>query len=117
MTKHKEMDEADENVGFIFPTERPSIDGLVVDDVVPPLENGLEIISPLERRRNRKEEYAGILAVGLFILFSTVVLIYILAAIFLPSIENIKDVFQVIFPVISGMLSAAGVYYHSEKNK
>jgi len=119
MTKHEELSEADEDVGLLFPIEKPRIERVFITDVASPSESeiGLDILQPSVRRRDRKEEYAGILAIGLFILFALVVISYIVAAIFLESIVNIKEVLQVIFPVISGMLGAAVAYYHSEKTK
>lgn len=97
---NREREAADQG-GLIFPSERKT------DREV----ENLDLPRPLEEHRKSKETNAGLLSIGLFILFSIEVVTYIASAYTSANFDNIKQVYQVVFPVTAGFFGAAVTYY------
>ncbi len=106
MNTDKENKVADKD-DLVFPSER----------MPEKASSEFDLLRPVESRLNRKEKYAGILATGMLILFVVEVLIYIAAAFFLPLIDNLNTVYQVVFPVTVGFLGSAVTYYHNHHSR
>jgi len=102
----KNDDEAAEEGGLIFPTEKPKIEHRHVAE-----DENLGLIEPSERASDKKERFAGYLAASMFILLSLEIVTYIVAGFLLNSLGNIDAVYKVVFPVTAGFFGSAVTYY------
>lgn len=107
------------NKGNIEENEAANISGLIfpVEKQVDRYREDLELLKPREEKIDRRETYAGLLAAGMFILFSIEIVAYIASAFLLENMENMNAVYQVVFPVTAGFLGSAVTYYHTSKVK